>query len=238
MKGKTLWGGIIAVALTTGVGQGKEIGSLFQTSLHGKPPVFDEYIASSFAALKPWRRRTDGQTSIGYFAVTGEIWVFPPRDAQLTSITIESEAGIFTGDPPLNLGGPLDIDTDRTISKTTLGSSFGRISFGSVAKRYLFPGFLLDDLTVTGSFADGQPLGDVSLIYLPEPSALVLLFLGAVGLLALSPGSIGSISRDRVPGSRRASSPNSAVEGLRKRDRNVKISEKSGFLSASGREML
>ena len=43
--------------------------------------------------------------------------------------------------------------------------------------------FLLGDLTVVGSLQGGGALGEVDLIYVPEPANLVLL---SVGLLALA----------------------------------------------------
>ena len=72
----------------------------------------------------------------------------------------------------------------RSDFKSTPDNNFGSISFGSVAKRNLSYGFLLDDLTVTGTLVDGSPLGDVTLTYIPEPSTLILLGLGTIGLLA------------------------------------------------------
>jgi hypothetical protein len=42
---------------------------------------------------------------------------------------------------------------------------------------------LLNDLTVVGSLAGGGDLGNVDLIYVPEPSTVLLLALG--GLLCL-----------------------------------------------------
>ena len=66
----------------------------------------------------------------------------------------------------------------------TFGSSFGSLSFGNVAQPGLSEDFVLNDLTVLGSLAGGGDLGDVDLIYIPEPSALVLLTLGLLGLVA------------------------------------------------------
>jgi hypothetical protein len=44
---------------------------------------------------------------------------------------------------------------------------------------------LLAHLTVDGSYEGGGPLGDVFLAYVPEPSTLVLLGLGLLGLFTL-----------------------------------------------------
>ena len=114
----------------------------------------------------------DQQTSIIYDAATGRMEVDAPVGAGLTSINIESAAGIFTGDPAVNLGGMFDIDTDRTIFKAIFGGSFGSLSFGNVARPRLDRAKLLEDLTVTGSIS-GSPfdLGDVDLVYIPSGPA-------------------------------------------------------------------
>jgi hypothetical protein len=65
----------------------------------------------------------DQQTSIIYDAATGRVEVDAPAGAGLTSINIESAAGIFTGEPAVNLGGMFDIDTDRTSFKAMFGGS-------------------------------------------------------------------------------------------------------------------
>jgi hypothetical protein len=59
--------------------------------------------------------------------------------------------------------------------------SFGSLSFGNVAQAGLSEQFLRNDLTVVGSLAGGGALGSVDLIYVPEPSALVLALLSALG---------------------------------------------------------
>ena len=45
--------------------------------------------------------------------------------------------------------------------------------------------FLLNDLTVVGSLNGGGDLGQVDLIYVPEPAAVVLLGVGLIGILGL-----------------------------------------------------
>ena len=60
----------------------------------------------------------------------------------------------------------------------SFGSSFGSLSFGNVASPVLTEDFLASDLTVIGSLAGGGGLGNVDLIYVPEPSAICLLLIG------------------------------------------------------------
>ncbi len=106
----------------------------------------------------------------------------------LTSISVDSASGIFTGDPAQNLGGSFDNDAGNNIFKATFGSSFGSISFGNIAQPELAGDFLLSDLAVVGSLAAGGDLGSVDLIYVPvpEPHGIVLLILG-VSALFVSP---------------------------------------------------
>jgi hypothetical protein len=105
-----------------------------------------------------------------------------PAGVELTSVNLESVTGIFTARPAQSLGGSFDIDTDNNIFKATFGSSFGSISFGAVAPTGLSEEFLLSDLTAIGSLAAGGDLGDVDLIYVPEPASWMLLLLGSLFL--------------------------------------------------------
>ena len=104
---------------------------------------------------------------------------------ELTSINIDSATAIFTGEPAQNLGGSFDNDADNNIFKATFGSSFGSLSFGNVAQAGLGEDFVANDLTVVGSLAGGGDLGDVDLIYVPEPSTIAILGLGILGALVL-----------------------------------------------------
>jgi hypothetical protein len=140
------------------------------------------YLSGPYAAIGSQGRQGDGQTSIGYSASTGEVWVDAPAGTQLTSINIDSAAGIFTGGPAQNLGGSFDHDADSNLFKATFGSSFGSLSFGRVAQPGLGEQFLQNDLSVIGSLAGGGGLGAVDLIYVPVPEPAGFL-LSALGLL-------------------------------------------------------
>ncbi len=152
------------------------------------------YLMGPYAALAPGDGvRGDGQTSIVYNPGTGEVAEDAPATTQLTSINIDSASGIFTGAAAQNLGGSFDNDSDANIFKATFGSSFGSLSFGAVAQAGLAESFLLSDLTVVGSLAGGGALGDVDLIYVPEPSSVALLMLGllSIGGARLAKGRAG-----------------------------------------------
>jgi hypothetical protein len=138
----------------------------------------DVYLTGPYAAVAQGGAAGDSQTSVGYNPATGEVFVDAPSGVELTSINIESASGIFTGDAAQNLGGSFDNDADNNIFKATFGGSFGSITFGNVAQAGLSQEVLLGDLTVVGSLAGGGDLGQVDLIYVPEPSAPVLLAFG------------------------------------------------------------
>ncbi len=138
------------------------------------------YLTGPYAAIARDGQSGDAQTSIVYNPATGEVAVDAPQGVQLTSINIDSVGGIFTGNPAQNLGGSFDNDADNNIFKATFGSSFGSLSFGNVAQAGLSEAFLLNDLTVVGSLAGGGALGNVDLIYVPEPPAFVLAVMALV----------------------------------------------------------
>jgi hypothetical protein len=142
-----------------------------------------KYLQGPYAALAGEGNEGDGQTSIKYYPLTGEVAVDAPAGKQLTSVNIESASGIFTGAPAQGLGGSFDNDTDTNIFKATFGSSFGNISFGAVAQAGLSKDMIMGDLTVVGSLAGGGDLGSVDLIYVPEPSTVLLLALGLLAAL-------------------------------------------------------
>ena len=142
------------------------------------------YLTGPYAAVQPNGQLGDGQTSLIYNAGTGEVAVDTPAGVELTSINIDSAAGIFTGVSAQNLGGSFDNDADNNIFKATFGSSFGSLSFGNVAQAGLSEDFVLGDLSVVGSLAGGGDLGTVDLVYVPEPTTALLLAVGLViGLL-------------------------------------------------------
>ena len=143
------------------------------------------YLNGPYAAIGAGGTIGDGQTSIVYNANTGEVEVDAPAGTDLTSVNIDSAAGIFTGDAAQNLGGSFDNDSDNNIFIATFGSSFGSLSFGNVAQTGLTEEFVASDLTVVGSLAGGGDLGAVDLIYVPEPSTLGTLVFGMLlGLAA------------------------------------------------------
>ena len=138
------------------------------------------YLTGPYAALQPSGQMADGQTSVIYNAGTGELSVDAPAGVELTSINVDSAAGIFTGQAAANLGGSFDNDADANIFKATFGGSFGSVSFGNVAQAGLSEQFVMSDLSVVGSLAGGGDLGNVDLVYVPEPAALALLAFGVL----------------------------------------------------------
>jgi hypothetical protein len=143
------------------------------------------YLTGIYAAVGPGGQQGDGQTSVVYNAGSGEIAVDAPAGTELTSINIDSAAGIFTGRAATNLGGSFDNDTDNNIFKATFGGSFGSLSFGNVAQPGLAEDFVLGDLAVVGSLQGGGDLGEVDLIYVPVPCTALLLLLGWASVIGL-----------------------------------------------------
>ena len=160
------------------------------------------YLTGPYAAVRGGGTEADEQASVGYDSQTGRVWVDAPVGTELTSINIDSAQGIFTGDPAQNLGGSFDNGADDNIFKATFGGSFGSISFGNVAQAGLSQEMLLDDLTVVGSLAGGGALGDVDLVYVPEPCSGILLAAGLF-VFALRGASRGRVSPRRGSRSRR-----------------------------------
>ena len=138
------------------------------------------------AALLPFGVLDDEQTSIVYNRETGEVAVDAPRGRELGGISIDSGAGILITEQVcsvaqelgIRLGGEFIRCPVEDIFKPPSFPRFGSISFGNLAQPGLSADFLLNDLTVVGSLAGGGDLGSVDLIYVPEPSTVVLFVLG------------------------------------------------------------
>jgi hypothetical protein len=154
-----------------------------------------KYLTGSYAAIGGPGRVQDEQTSIVYNALTGELAVDASASIKLTSINIDSAAGVFTAAAAQNLGGSFDNDADNNIFKATFGTSFGSLSFGNVAQVGLSEQFVRNDLTVVGSLQGGGGLGNVDLIYIPEPSGIFLATVGTVVAIILA----GGASKGRCP---------------------------------------
>jgi hypothetical protein len=137
------------------------------------------YASCPLNALEPSASTLAEPVSIVYRAATGDVEL-NAAGRSLSSIHLASASGIFTGAAPQNLGGAFDVDSDAGIFKATFGSSFGSLTFGTIAEPGLSEKFLLGDLTASGSLLGGGSLGAVELIYVPEPSPAVLLGLAAL----------------------------------------------------------
>ena len=141
------------------------------------------YLSGPYAAVARGGAAGDGQTSVVYDPSTGEVSVDAAAGTELTSINIDSASGIFTAEAAANLGGSFDNDADGNIFKATFGGSFSSLSFGNIAQTGLAEDFLASDLSVVGSLAGGGDLGNVDLVYVPEPSMLVLFLFGVSVML-------------------------------------------------------
>lgn len=140
------------------------------------------YLSGTYASLAANGREVDDQTSDPSDARTDELAVDAPAGTDLNSFNINSDAGIFTGTAQ-NLGGGLNTDSDTNVFKATFGSSLGSLSSGHVVQQGLAEDPLLHDLTVVGSLANGRDPGPVDLIYVPEPSTVVLALVGLLSVV-------------------------------------------------------
>ena len=140
------------------------------------------YLTGPYGAIGGGGSQGDDQTSLVYTAGTGELSVDAPAGKELTSINITSAAGLFQGDKPAALDGAFDNFAADNVFKATFGGSFGSISFGTVLAADLTQDQLLNDLSAVGSLAGGGDLGEVDLVYIPEPSTFALICLSLLGL--------------------------------------------------------
>ena len=139
----------------------------------------DIYLTGPYAALQGSAGAPgDEQTSLVYDPSDGSLGVNPPVGTDLTSINITSAGSKFIGDKPAVLDGAFDNFAADNIFKATFGGSFGEITFGAVLPMNLTASEVVDDLSAVGSLAGGGDLGDVDLIYVPEPASLATLLLG------------------------------------------------------------
>ena len=138
------------------------------------------------AAIGPNGRTGDDQTSLVYDAGTGQLSLDAPTGQELTSINVTSAAGRFLGDAPALLDGAFDNFASDNIFKATFGGSFGSISFGNVLPVGIAESDLTADLSAVGSLAGGGDLGNVDLVYVPEPTSMLLMAVGlAIGVICL-----------------------------------------------------
>ena len=144
-----------------------------------------KYLTGPYAAIASGGNETDEQTSLVYDPGSGELRVNAPTSKDLTSINITSAGSLFVGDKPAALDGAFDNFAADNIFKATFGGSFGSITFGNVLDAGIAEDTLLADLSAVGSLAGGGDLGDVDLIYLPEPTAMLLIGLGFIASLFL-----------------------------------------------------
>ena len=149
----------------------------------------DQYLkgpyAARFPAIAKGGTQGDDQTSLVYNSGTGELSVDAPAGTDLTSINITSAGSMFIGDKPAALDGAFDNFAGDNVFKATFGGSFGSIDFGAILPTGLSEDAVAGDLSAVGSLAGGGDLGAVDLVYIPEPSALVLIAFGLSGLVTM-----------------------------------------------------
>jgi hypothetical protein len=132
----------------------------------------------------------DGEASIAYVAVTGEMIIQPDLEP-IGLFDIVSASGIFMANatlPPRGLG--LDVNTANRISWAALRDNalISNFSLGMVGPSGLSQAFLLNDLTLTGSGGFGTPTLILDLVYtIPEPPTVALSSSAVILLLGCKP---------------------------------------------------
>ena len=107
------------------------------------------------------------QVTVEYDTRDGNVGVLSTDP--LSSFSVESASGVFTGDPAMGLGGPFDVDTDNKIFHAEFGTTFTELLLGKVAQTGLTEEFLNGDWSYAGSFGAGGTYNNAELVVLPMP---------------------------------------------------------------------
>jgi hypothetical protein len=145
------------------------------------------YRTGPYATGRPSAPTDDDLGSVVYNAASGEVRIDLPLGLPLTSISIESDAGVLTGDRANNLGGSFDFHNDRHLFKATFGSHFGSLSFGNVAAVGLDEATIRGDLSAVGTVLGASGLTQFDVIHIPVPEPPSRLLLTIAGLVILLP---------------------------------------------------
>lgn len=97
-----------------------------------------------------------------YNANTGALRV--ETTTKITTLSVKSKSGIFTGSPAQNLGNAFDVDSDDEIFKID-AAGFSSLSFGNVAQTGLTEAFIRQDIDIEGSPLGGGVLGNRPIRY-------------------------------------------------------------------------
>lgn len=113
------------------------------------------------------------QVTVEYDTRDGNVDV--RSEVNLSSFSVQSASGVFTGDAAMGLGGPFDVDQDNKIFHATFGTSFNELLLGKVAQTGLTEEFLNGDWSYAGSFGAGGTYDSALLTVLgAEPPPPVL----------------------------------------------------------------
>ena len=146
-----------------------------------------KYLTGPYAAVQPHGDSAAGQFDIVFSDTEGDTEVDALGGVLATSKEFDTGAPIDTSHAP-DIGISLGFQTDGDIDNATLGISLEPISFGIVGQAALAAGSEPHVVGFTNSLSEGGGQAAFDLIYVPEPTSVFLLLLGAVVAAIFSRG--------------------------------------------------
>ncbi|MCA9199375.1 MAG: PEP-CTERM sorting domain-containing protein [Planctomycetales bacterium] len=150
-------------------------------------------LAACFSCIANAQISTDGKldddiVTLVYNPADGNLSIANPYEAAgeakpVTTLEAVSAGGYFTGTRPPQLTGLFDVFSATKLFKLD-PAGFDDLDFGPAMAPGIGKDVLAQDLKVSGSFLGGGSL-EVDLMYVPEPSSMVMIGLGLIGLASI-----------------------------------------------------
>ena len=144
------------------------------------------YLQGPYAAVNVGRNTDDGPTFLTGDAKSAQMLVDAAARQGLTSINMTSASGGILGDNPSVVEGAFDVLSANNLIPTTFGDDFGSTSLASVLPVGMNEVDETRGLSAVGSLPVASDLDGLDLIYVPEPSSILMVVLTTIGSLGLS----------------------------------------------------